>query len=824
MQILAIRGENLASLAERFEIDLTAEPLRSAGLFAITGETGAGKSTILDAMCLALFDDCPRLNGGGVDDEVPDISGVAVRSKDSKGILRRGASLGWAEVDFIGLDSEHYRAYWAARRAHNRADGRLQNVDRRLTRLSDDQVLSTQLTTVNNEVVRLGGRTFEEFRRTVLLAQGDFDAFLRAGTAERAATLEKVTGTEIYRTISRTVYDRAAAAKAALETLEARRGERKVLSDEERAGLAAENAELSAALQADQEQLAGVQADLRRHAEIETARQRRDAATSAAEAALQAQAGAAADRARLEEIDKGLPLRDRNDAVAQCRRDAAGAEATLKQADIDLTKAQDDLQAAQSAKEAASKAHDEAEAGFKGFGPVWTEASRLDSAIETAALELAEAERLEGAAKAEQQSRSATLRSLGEEEKAARSNRDAAISKLKDMAGIEPVAASWTDISDCFGRRNAQRVEREAAEAALEEQKKRQQKAADEHTLLQEKDREDLAAIQLHDERISELTTEIEEIEKAEPAQEDGRLGRAGDHLAGMLREARDLQRASGEAATAAAQQKDALALAGAEAARLEQIKEKGLKAAGAVEALRKPLERAEDAASAAAAQMRAGLEQGEPCPVCGGTEHPFLADPGRAAAAEALRLEMQAARKAHEDAKQEYVEAGRAKAEHEARAAQARNAVVAAESRAETARKALAAAADKLATMDAGIAEPGDGWTIQAIEALQASISARRSELQEAIRKSTRLRRSSDGERRTRDVLAAGRDKRAVSMAQLARDIADAERQIAVQEEKIGQAGMIIAGLDDRLAPCLDVLGLEAPSLDDPQPGSRKG
>lgn len=50
MRILAIRGENLASLGAPFEIDLAAEPLAGSGLFAITGETGAGKSTILDAL------------------------------------------------------------------------------------------------------------------------------------------------------------------------------------------------------------------------------------------------------------------------------------------------------------------------------------------------------------------------------------------------------------------------------------------------------------------------------------------------------------------------------------------------------------------------------------------------------------------------------------------------------------------------------------------------------------------------------------------------------------------------------------------------------
>ncbi len=63
MRILAIRGKNLASLAEPFEILLNAGPLEQAGLFAITGQTGAGKSTILDALCLALVRQNPAPAG-----------------------------------------------------------------------------------------------------------------------------------------------------------------------------------------------------------------------------------------------------------------------------------------------------------------------------------------------------------------------------------------------------------------------------------------------------------------------------------------------------------------------------------------------------------------------------------------------------------------------------------------------------------------------------------------------------------------------------------------------------------------------------------------
>src|SRR5271165_2949102 len=101
MRILAIRGQNLASLAGRFELDLTREPLASSGFFAITGPTGAGKSTILDALCLALYGSFPRVSIGR-QENAPDPSGDTLSVKDSRAILRRGAGTGLAEVDFIG--------------------------------------------------------------------------------------------------------------------------------------------------------------------------------------------------------------------------------------------------------------------------------------------------------------------------------------------------------------------------------------------------------------------------------------------------------------------------------------------------------------------------------------------------------------------------------------------------------------------------------------------------------------------------------------------------------------------------------------------------
>src|SRR5690606_27116363 len=114
MKILAIRIRNLASLEGTTEIDFTQEPLLSAGIFAITGPTGAGKSTILDALCLALYARTPRyVQAREMGIEIADAYGNTLNQSDVRAILRDGMTDGFAEVDFVGVDEQHYRSRWS---------------------------------------------------------------------------------------------------------------------------------------------------------------------------------------------------------------------------------------------------------------------------------------------------------------------------------------------------------------------------------------------------------------------------------------------------------------------------------------------------------------------------------------------------------------------------------------------------------------------------------------------------------------------------------------------------------------------------------------
>src|SRR5690554_7874281 len=181
MKILALRLENLASLPEPLELDFTASPLSDAGLFAITGPTGAGTSTLLDALCLALYGSTPRLRQAPArDSQIDDTPDSRLTTSDARTLLRCGSSSGYAEVDFLGRDGRRYRARWAVRRAREKAEGRLQAVEQSLADLDDGRLLTAQKREFDRLLPERLGLTFDQFTRAVLLAQSEFATFLKA--------------------------------------------------------------------------------------------------------------------------------------------------------------------------------------------------------------------------------------------------------------------------------------------------------------------------------------------------------------------------------------------------------------------------------------------------------------------------------------------------------------------------------------------------------------------------------------------------------------------------------------------------------------------
>lgn len=249
MKIDAIRGRNLASLEGDFGIDFTAEPLLSAGIFAISGPTGAGKSTLLDAMCLALFARTPRTDQAKENNvKLRDVNEEVLPQSDPRFLLRRGTASGYAEVDFVALDRHRYRARWWVGRARDKESGRLQAPKTTLFNLDTGVEESGTRSELQSRIVELIGLTFEQFTRSVLLAQNDFSTFLKAEQGEKASLLEKLTGTELYSSISRLIFERYGKAKEAFDAIQVRIQGIELVGEEEEAALHTHLADAEATL------------------------------------------------------------------------------------------------------------------------------------------------------------------------------------------------------------------------------------------------------------------------------------------------------------------------------------------------------------------------------------------------------------------------------------------------------------------------------------------------------------------------------------------------------------------------------------------------
>ncbi|MHB8879997.1 MAG: AAA family ATPase [Thermodesulfovibrionales bacterium] len=205
MRILEVRFNNLNSLSGEWSIDFTHPAYTSNGIFAITGPTGAGKTTILDAICLALYGRTPRLNKV---------------TKTENEIMSRQKGECFAEVSFE-TQKGSFRCHWSQRRARKKSDGELQPPKHEITDIASGKVFEVKLRGVAEQVEAVTGMDFDRFTRSMLLAQGGFDAFLKADPDKRAPILEQITGTEIYSQISIRVHERQREEREKLNIIQA---------------------------------------------------------------------------------------------------------------------------------------------------------------------------------------------------------------------------------------------------------------------------------------------------------------------------------------------------------------------------------------------------------------------------------------------------------------------------------------------------------------------------------------------------------------------------------------------------------------------------
>jgi exonuclease SbcC len=221
MKILRLRLQNLNSLYGQWSFDFTAPEFQENGIFAITGPTGAGKSTILDGICLALYGRTPRLERV---------------NKSNNEIMSSRTGECFAEVVFASKEGT-FCCHFSQHRARKKPDGALVNAHHEISDYQSGAILASKKRDVACLVEHYTGMDFDRFTRSVLLAQGDFAAFLQAPPDKRAPVLEQITGTKIYSDISRQVHERFRKEQHELEILKQQSLSIELLSDEEEKAL-----------------------------------------------------------------------------------------------------------------------------------------------------------------------------------------------------------------------------------------------------------------------------------------------------------------------------------------------------------------------------------------------------------------------------------------------------------------------------------------------------------------------------------------------------------------------------------------------------------
>jgi exonuclease SbcC len=232
MRIIELYIKNLNSLRLEKRISFIEAPLGATGLFAIVGDTGAGKSTILDAITLAMYGRAPR------------------HDKNPSEVLSYGATEAMAQAVFE-TNGRRFLAEWSVRRARGKSDGALQSPKRRLSEydpaLENYVTIGEKVSEVDQLVADLTGLDYDRFLRSVLLSQGEFAAFLKAKPQERSDLLERITGLDIYSQISKAAFERHKAEETALRELSIKKESLKLLSLEEKEALREEKSQLDSA-------------------------------------------------------------------------------------------------------------------------------------------------------------------------------------------------------------------------------------------------------------------------------------------------------------------------------------------------------------------------------------------------------------------------------------------------------------------------------------------------------------------------------------------------------------------------------------------------
>lgn len=442
MKLLKLTIRNIASI-ERGDIDF-AHGI-TAPLFLICGDTGAGKTVILDCIAMALYKTTPRVKS--VADVQRNTFGTGEGEQMSVSAVEQYTRLGigpkdecYSEVSFEGNDGLTYTARLTLGMVNRRkGKGPGHRPASWKLRCGDGSEIGNS-GEVGAAIVKAVGLTFEQFCRIAMLAQGQFATFLVGEKKEREQILEQLTNTERFSRYGEAIARIFSRATDEKKDIDNRYNAEKahILPTEEKEQMSARLAELRAE---DDKRKAQAEAEAQTIATLKAQAQAAKAEAEATEALRALQATQATPEYKAaEELVAGWDattherqaLRDKRDATA--KRDkatarlatAAGTFATLAEA-----LRQSDRQR-EAKREEAGKTKQWI-AGQQPWADVYAAADRLDMKLQQLGSDIGDIATLESQAKAEAESTGPLRKAVEQATQAAKDAEEAVAAKQKEI-------------------------------------------------------------------------------------------------------------------------------------------------------------------------------------------------------------------------------------------------------------------------------------------------------------------------------------------------------------------------------------------------------
>lgn len=580
MKFHRITVENINSLYGVQEVDFD-EDLDGAPLYLIMGPTGSGKTTILDAVCLALFGETPRQTNRA--NSLDDI-GARVNSF--------GTGESKAEVEFSVIEEDagrdgarvrnRYRAGWHFRRAYEKPGATPQTPRRELFKRVEDGwhqlVSSTTKKDYEDEFEAvLGGMEMQDFLRSVMLAQGEFSALLKADAEEKASILERLTDTSVYKELGRLAQERWRSERDALEALE-----QEVESFEGEEESPAEKLEATRAERDDRQAiLEGLEAWHQDAVDfIDWLQRRTELREEHADTARELEAGKAEKREHNEDFERLERDQEARNFGTSPRR--------VEELESELDEIGEKIEALEGQKKERNKAVDEADKALEAAEKDLEEAEqnyrdKKDDIEEGKRLET----RLEDLRGRRKDSLSAARESADEVREARREFEDARDDVREAEAELEETVREvvGADVSKSDDASWSERLQEELGRC----ERKLQDTLGDASTPKEKRDRLNERNLEL-----SKARSTVDDVEEAE-----GEIAKLGEKLSDLGEQKKELEASLAELKEEAESRKDALESEKKQKAQLDL--------------------------ELRAVDLRRELQEGDDCPVCGSDEHPKL-------------------------------------------------------------------------------------------------------------------------------------------------------------------------------------------------------